>query len=133
MKVREDFVTNSSSASYIICFARIADKEKAQKIIDKHELDEENIYDAAGVKGRMHWGTLGADWAGATIWGADDILAKHPDDNFVIVTGYNDADYDEDCEPVYNYDFDEDEIIADITEENGFTDIEVATGEGRDG
>ena len=35
MKFRNSFVTNSSSSSYIICFARIADEEKAQKIIDK--------------------------------------------------------------------------------------------------
>ena len=36
----------------------------------------------------------------------------------------------------YDYCFhlvNEDEIIADITEENGFADIEVASGEGRDG
>ena len=37
MKIRTDFVTNSSSSSYIICFARIANEDKANKIIEKYK------------------------------------------------------------------------------------------------
>jgi len=130
MKTRRDFVTNSSSASYIICFARISDKKKAKEIIDKHDIE---ILNADDVRHQMTYGELGADWAGACIWGVDKILNDNPDSEFVVIEGYNDADYDDDGEPEYNYDFDEDKIITDITEANGFTNIEVAEGEGRNG
>ena len=130
MKTRRDFVTNSSSASYIICFARISDKKKAKEIIDKHDIE---ILNADDVRHQMTYGELGADWAGACIWGVDKILNDNPDSEFVVIEGYNDADYDDDGEPEYNYDFDEDKIITDITESNGFTNIEVAEGEGRNG
>ena len=130
-KIRMSFVTNSSSSSFIICFARIADKEKAQKVIDKYDLD---IFDRNGVNGEKNWcGELGADWAGAVIWNVDDILEKHPDDKFVIITDSNDA-YDDDYgEPIYDYDFKMNDAIDEVTEENGFADIEVFEGEGRDG
>ena len=133
MKVRRGFVTNSSSSSFIICFARIADKEKAQKIIDKYDL---NVFDRNGVNGEKNWcGELGADYAGAIIWNVDDILEAHPDDEFIIIEDSNEAYYDDDDygELIYNYNFAMNDAIDEITEENGFADIEVSEGEGRDG
>lgn len=132
-KIRMSFVTNSSSSSFIICFARIADKEKAQKIIDKYDL---NVFDRNGVNGEKNWcGELGADYAGAIIWNVDDILEAHPDDEFIIIEDSNEAYYDDDDdgEPIYNYNFSMNDAIDEITEENGFADIEVSEGEGRDG
>lgn len=130
-KIRMSFVTNSSSSSFIICFARIADKEKAQKIIDKYNLD---VFDRDGVNGEKNWcGELGADYAGAIIWNVDDILEAHPDDEFIIIEDSNEAYYDDDGEPIYNYNFAMNDAIDEITEENGFADIEIAEGEGRDG
>ena len=134
LKVRRGFVTNSSSSSFIICFARIADKEKAQKIIDKYDLD---VFDRDGVNGEKNWcGELGADYAGAIIWNVDDILEAHPDDEFIIIEDSNEAyyDYDDDDygELIYNYNFAMNDAIDEITEENGFADIEIAEGEGRD-
>lgn len=130
MKIRTDFVTNSSSSSYIICFARIANEEKAKKIIEKHNL---RVFDVDDVKHQMYYGELGADWAGATLWGTDKILEAHPGDQYIIIEDSNDAEYDEDYEPIYDYDFAMNDAIAEITEENGFADIDCAEGEGRDG
>ena len=131
MKIRTSFVTNSSYSSYIICFARIKDEEKARPIIEKHNL---KVFDAEGVDGEKdYWGTLGADWAGAVIWGVDEILDDHPNDKYIIIEDWNDAYYDDDYEPIYDYDFSKDDAISDITEENGFIDIDVQEGEGRNG
>ena len=131
MKLRTDFITNSSSSSFIICFARIVDTEKAQKVIDKYNL---SAIDVDGVNGEKNWyGELGADWCGAIIYGADDVLKKHPDSKYIVIEDSNEAVYGDDCEPIYDYDFDMNDAIAAITEENGFADIEVSEGEGRDG
>lgn len=131
MKIRNDFVTNSSSSSFIICFARIEDEEKAKKIIDKYNL---HVLDVEGVNEKKNWGgELGADWCGAIIYGVDNILSKYPDSKYIVITDSNEAYYDDYGEPEYDYDFDMDAVIGEITEENGFTDIDVAEGKGRDG
>ena len=135
MKIRTDFVTNSSSSSYIICFARIADEEKAKVIIDKHNIDILSVED---VRHEMCWGELGADWAGACIWCADKILKEYPNDKYIILEECNDAyeGWDEETDSYYvEYDdsFEVDAAIAEVTEENGFANIETAYGEGRNG
>lgn len=133
MKIRTDYVTNSSSSSYIICFARIADEEKAKTIIDKHNIA---ILTEEDVRHEMRWGDLGADWAGACIWDADKILKAHPDDKYIILEDWNDAfevweEGTDDYYVEYDYDFEVNDAIEDITEENGFANIEIAEGEGR--
>lgn len=135
MKIRTDYVTNSSSSSYIICFARIADEEKAKAIIDKHNIA---ILTEKDVRHEMRWGDLGADWAGACIWDADRILKAHPDDKYIILEDWNDAfevweEETDDYYVEYDYDFEVNDAIEDITEENGFANIEIAEGEGRNG
>ena len=133
MKIRTDFVTNSSSSSYIICFARIADEEKANAIIDKHDIDILSVED---VRHEMRLGELGADWAGACIWSADRILKEHPNDKYIILEECNGAFevWDEETDDYYveyDYDFEVNDAIEDITENNGFANIEIAEGEGR--
>ena len=131
MKIRRDFVTNSSSSSYIICFARIANEEKAKKIIEEHHI---RTLDSKDVKGKMYYGELGADWCGAIIYGANDVLSKHPDGKYIIIEDSNDGMWDEEYDDyIYDYDFAMNYVIDEITEENGFADVECAEGEGYNG
>ena len=135
MKIRSDYVTNSSSSSYIICFARIADAKKAKVIIDKHNIDTLTEKD---VRHEMRWGELGADWAGACTYGVGDILKEHPNDKYIILEECNDAEeyWDEEIGDYcvdYDYNFAINDAIEDITKENGFENIQVAEGEERNG
>ena len=131
MKIRNDFVTNSSSSSFIICFARIVDEEKARAVIERYGLD---VYDKEDVEGEKNWlGELGASWCGAVIWGVDEILNAHPDDKYIIICDSNEGIEKDWGEVEYDYDYSMNDAIGDITEENGFADIDVAEGEGRDG
>lgn len=130
MKIRNGFVTNSSSASFIVCFARVEDEEKAKKIAEKYEFP---LLSKEEVEGYKCYGEYGAYWAGAIAYSVDDVMREHPESKFVYMTDYNDADYDEYGDPIYDYDFEIDSTIAKITEENGFVDVEISEGEGRDG
>lgn len=131
MKFRTDFVTNSSSSSFIICFARIENMEKAKPILERYNID---VLDMDGVNfQRRYTGVLGAEWCNAIIYSVDDTLKRHPDGKYIIIEDYNDADYDDDGDPIYCYDFDSDDAIRAIVEENGFADVEISEGEGRDG
>ena len=138
MKKRTDFVTNSSSSSFICCFARVADKNKAQAILDKHKGKIE-IYSAEEVLselGGSRWSKwLEYDWAGVDVTPDEKYIRQHMDDNFIVITDSEEIFEDEDGYTDYYVeysDFDT-EAIDDITEENGFAEIECQYGAGRDG
>ena len=81
----------------------------------------------------MKYNYIGAEWAGAMIYDSDKIAKAHPNDKFLIIYDRNDAYYTDDGEVIYDYDFSINKYIDDISEENGFADVEVSEGEGRDG
>lgn len=138
MKKRTDFVTNSSSSSFICCFARVADKKKAQAILDKHNGKIE-IYSAEEVLAELsgsRWSKwLEYDWAGVDVTPDEKYIRQHMDDNFIVITDSEEIFEDEDGYTDYYVeysDFDT-EAIDDITEENGFAEIECQYGAGRNG
>ena len=141
-KIRMGFVTNSSSSSFIVCFARMAEKEKAQKIIDKYKDDIDlEVYSGRECLDEMQhsrWSKwLEWDWAGIDATPSEDYINEHIDDNFIVIKDYTDI---EDPEDYWDYDWDENdhdqvalEAIDAITKENGFADMDCQYGAGRDG
>ena len=138
MKIRTDFVTNSSSSSFLVCFARVADMEKAQPILDKHKGNIDILTSEQVLKEieRSKWSRwLEYDWAGIDATPSKEYINSHLDSIFVVTDDYNDLEEDEDgyCDYDVEYtDFDI-EVVEDITEENGFTDIDIQYGAGRNG
>lgn len=132
MKYRSDYITNSSSSSYIICFARIADKKLAQPTIDKHGLF---TFSASQIRAELDsYGSLGKDWCGVELCNIDKILNKNPNSEYIVIEGGFDI-YEGDGYPDYDVDiddFEEKQIIDDIIQENGFADIDVGYGAGSD-
>lgn len=130
MKVRSDFVTNSSSSSFIVCFARISDKEKARSVIDKYNLQTYSVEEVR--REYSYWGNyIGNDFAAVY---PEDVLKEYPNDNFIIIWDSNDAWYDEEEDDyIYDYSFSCNEIIDELLENDGFSNIMTDEGEGFDG
>lgn len=138
MKIRTSFVTNSSSSSYICCFARIADEEKAKKILEqyKYSIDVYTAEEALAEINGKRWGDwLDCDWAGVYMTPSKDYIKEHMNSRFVVAEKRKDLSYSEDGEVDYDVSYESctTDAIEAIVEENGFADIECSYGAGYDG
>lgn len=139
MKIRKDFVTNSSSSSFICCFARIADSEKAATVLSNHK-NKIEVYTAAEVLSELSdskWSKwLEWDWANIDATPSREYIESHMDDSFVVVTEYQDLEEDEDGEVNYYIDYSNfskntTDAIDAINKTNGFAEIDIQYGAGR--
>lgn len=136
MKYRNNFITNSSSSSFIGVFAKITDKEKAEEILKKHNLfSYVKSYQQIQAKDDDDFCV---DWAGVNLLDEPlNIILKHSswDDFFILWTHYADYYKDEDYDDCDESDFSSEtrDIFNDISEENGFKICGAGYGAGYNG
>lgn len=141
MKVTKGFISNSSSSSFICCYALITDIEKAKAYIEGN-YDSEILSHDKVIKRSKSWCSFGADWAGVY---CEPSLTGDSNDSYLIYesfggAGDSDSDFYEDGWADYDVDFsdfeEEEQIfINGVTEDNGFSskNIQIGYGAGRHG
>lgn len=140
MKIRNGFVSNSSSSSFICCYATIVDEAKATEYLEKSKMDYEILTTEEALKKKSGWNDYGCDWAGCWV---DPKIHEDKDYKYLVFescggAGDGDHDFDPNCTGDYNYsvyfdDFWEAEFISGIDESTGFADVETDCGAGRNG
>ena len=141
MKYSKDFITNSSSSSFIGVFAQITDLEKAKKVIDKYDLHN-GICNTNSLKWYDEYKiSFNHDFCDVDLLDGKDITEIQETSNwfdlFLEWHSYNDwydsdfRDY-EDCD-LSDFSEREIEIFNSICKENGFEIIGSGYGAGYNG
>lgn len=150
MKYRLDFVTNSSSSSFIGVFAEITNIDEATTIVAQHK-DKMNMYDDAILTGERilndmsgeWWYGYGADWAGVDLTPRRDEI--DPNKFYLLWESYGGAGDDDSAfwipeaeEMNYDVTFSdftqaEQNIFCAITDSEAFKILHFGFGAGRNG
>lgn len=142
MRIRLGFVSNSSSSSFICCYATVTDIDKAKKYLkEMKDIEAEILTTEEALARKESWNEFGADWAG--VW-CEPKIEEDKDYHYLIFescggAGDSDHDFMEDdwcCDYDVDYsDFEkfETHFIDGVCKDNGFINIEVGYGAGRNG
>lgn len=142
MKVRNGFITNSSSSSYVIVFAKVTDSEKANDFIKKFNL-EKYIYSKETIS-KFPKEEFEIEWSGISLlddfniktllneseWNDLFILWKTFEDYYCIDSS-GDIDYDD--FDLQDLSLKAQNIYNGISENNGFKIIAESYGAGYNG
>ena len=76
-----------------------------------------------------------SNWAGVDVTPTENYIQDHAESKFVVAEDRQDVEEDEDGYPDYDVDYSyfNTDAIDDITEKNGFAEIDCQWGAGRDG
>ena len=141
MKIRNGFVSNSSSSSFIIGIARITNEKKLREYIERNNITNVNIIDLENIKNSWELNIRDNKVYLESFVSDISTTIKNDTDKFVYLDSYsgNDSDFWNGDEYDYDIDldfFDSDEIPAYELfhmKNIGIVDADTSYGAGRDG
>lgn len=143
MKIRNSFITNSSSSSFIAVFAKIIDEDKAEKIINQYNL-KDYILSSKELR-KSDASKFSREWCGAELLSEEDLedLKEETKWNDLFVFWHDYEDLDDEYLHYNNLDYDDidlsdfghkkQQIFNDIDSDNGFEVISSFIGAGYNG
>ncbi len=151
MKIRNGFVSNSSSSSFILAIGKVTDREKLEKFLEKHNINKYNwqilnVKDITTKSNFYHSVYITSKYiTGEGFQGSVSIdkTLLQSDDNFFFLSIFNDEGDNtfrtdpDGCDLDYSIDlsfFNEDQqAVYDYLEENGLIHVDKTYGAGRNG
>lgn len=143
MKIRDSFITNSSSSSFIAVFAKVIDEDKAEKIINQYNL-KDYILSSKELR-KSDTSKFSREWCGAELFSEEDLedLKEEAKWNDLFIFWHDYEDLDDEYLHYNNLDYDDidlsdfghkkQQIFNDIDSDNGFKVISSFIGAGYNG